>query len=138
MWWNGKEAQSISAACEVRWLPQEKALFGLFDLRAEVAAVFLGHPFHLFTNSDLDIWQTWNLNKLSLRLWGKQLTVFVPHTKILRFQAKFRILESFYLPHHELNSLSISKDFSGKICDGINECNLSYCIINALIFGIST
>lgn len=41
----------------------------------------------------------------------------------LSFQAKMRILENFYLPPGEPDSLPILKDFSDETGNDINECN---------------
>ena len=62
------------------------------------------------------------MNKVSLSLQGKQLTVFVANNKMQVLKMAFEFLKT-YDRHHKLDSLPTLKGFSDEINSDITKCN---------------
>ena len=121
------------------WLSQRLALAQLFELLAELAVFFIAHQFLLSEtmNRQTMVTQIWissrlfsKMNKVSLSLQGKQLTVFVANDKTRASKLNFKIW-NICICHCELESFQYFKNFSDEIHGDINkrEFFLELCIM---------
>ena len=112
----------------ILWLSQGIALAQLFQL-AELAIVFIAHQFLLSEtmNRQTLVTQIWTLsrlfskmNKVSLSLQTRQLTVFVANDKIWASKLNLKFW-NICICHCQLDSFQYFKNFSDEICDDINK-----------------
>ena len=112
----------------------------LLELWTELAAfstenhLFLKKMIDRWTGySDLSIWQAFSqkMNKVSLSLQGKQITVSNVNYNIWTFKWKLEFWKIF-ICHDELHKFPIFQVFSGKISGNINRCEIFKILLNVM------
>lgn len=128
MWWKGRDSESTSAAPQRTALPQGRARVGWLEFWAQLAACFQPASFVLGIATDkLKLFRLGYLadtflqmNKVSLSLQGKQLTVCAAKATIQAFRWKLEFWKTC-MSNSELDSFLVREYFWDEI-GGINKC----------------
>ena len=107
------------SACVIVWVASWTSHFFFMENYYFLKEQLTGKPQCAMSQCLADI--CLKMNKVSLSLWGKQLTTFVASDKIRAFfQAKIRF-QKICVCYCEIESVPTMKDFSDETLGGINK-----------------